>query len=195
MNFRNTLLAASVLFGACAGTANAGIIDEARIGLMAHNICVIDCKNAGEEDGPNINAEVTFKTPGFLEWAWSPNPYLMASFNTAGGTNFGGGGLQWSFPFAENWAFEPGIGYVIHDGELENPYPFGTVEHYLYGEEDHLFLGSEDLFRTSLAVTWYAGENWGAQLMYEHLSHGQILGSGRNQGLDNLGVRFVWKLD
>ena len=195
MSIRKTLLAASVLFGACAGTANAGIVDEVRIGVMAHNICVIDCKNANEEDGPNINGEIKFSTPDFLEWAWSPHPYLMASFNAAGGTNFGGGGLQWSFPFAGNWAIEPGIGYVIHDGELENPFPFGTPENYYYAQEDHLFLGSEDLFRTSLALTWYANENWGLQLMYEHLSHGQIIGEGRNQGLDNIGFRATFVLD
>ena len=31
------------------------------------------------------------------------------------------------------------------------------------------------------------------QGIYEHLSHGQILGEGRNQGLDEIGVRAVWK--
>jgi lipid A 3-O-deacylase len=37
------------------------------------------------------------------------------------------------------------------------------------------------------------GENWGLQLQYDHLSHGQILGNGRNQGLDNIGVRVYWQ--
>jgi hypothetical protein len=31
------------------------------------------------------------------------------------------------------------------------------------------------------------------QAVFEHLSHGQILGSGRNQGLDMAGVRVVYR--
>ncbi len=31
--------------------------------------------------------------------------------------------------------------------------------------------------------------------MYEHLSHGQILGDGRNQGLDNIGLRVSYSFD
>jgi lipid A 3-O-deacylase len=30
--------------------------------------------------------------------------------------------------------------------------------------------------------------------MFEHLSHGQILGKGRNQGIDNVGVRVIYRL-
>jgi lipid A 3-O-deacylase len=30
-------------------------------------------------------------------------------------------------------------------------------------------------------------------LIYEHLSHGQILGNGRNQGLDTLGLRVAYR--
>jgi lipid A 3-O-deacylase len=57
---------------------------------------------------------------------------------------------------------------------------------------NHVLLGSEDLFRTSLALTWKFSDTWGVQGIYEHLSHGQILGKGRNQGLDEIGVRAVW---
>ena len=49
--------------------------------------------------------------------------------------------------------------------------------------------GREDLFRTTLALTWDIGETWALQGIYEHLSHGQILGEGRNQGLDEIGMR------
>ena len=30
---------------------------------MPHNTCVIDCKNAYKEDGPNIEFEVSFDSP------------------------------------------------------------------------------------------------------------------------------------
>ena len=31
--------------------------------------------------------------------------------------------------------------------------------------------------------------------MYEHLSHGQVLGNGRNQGIDNIGLRVSYTFD
>jgi lipid A 3-O-deacylase len=58
-----------------------------------------------------------------------------------------------------------------------------------------VLLGSRDLFRTSLALTWDLSESFAVQGIYEHLSHGQILGSGRNQGLDEIGVRAVWRFN
>jgi lipid A 3-O-deacylase len=166
-------------------------VESVRLGVMKHNICVTDCKNADKESGVNINGEVRFDSPGFLQVIWSPKPYVMASVNTDGNTSFAGVGLQWDFNLTDHIVFEPGFGYVLHDGEVNNPYAAGTQQAVDFSE-DHVLLGSEDLFRTSLALTWKFSEAWGVQAMYEHLSHGQILGKGRNQGMDELGVRMVW---
>lgn len=174
-----------------AGTATAGLVEEARIGVMQHNICITDCKNADKEDGPNINAELVFASPDFLSWAFSPRPYVMASINTAGNTSFGGAGLQWAFNITDRLSFEPGLGYVLHNGETSNPFANGTPEAAVFAEEN-LLLGSDDLFRTSLAMHWQFSEKWGAEVLYEHLSHGQILGDGRNQGVDNIGLRLSY---
>lgn len=183
-----------VAFGAAmmlAPQAEAGV-DELHVGVMQHNICVINCKNADKEDGPNIELQVSFDSPGFLSWAGSPQPYVMASINTAGDTSFGGFGLEWRWDFAEKWALEPGIGYVIHDGELENPYPDGSPEAAAFADE-HVQYGSEDLFRTSLGLTYDFEGPFEGQLFYEHLSHGQILGDGRNQGVDQIGIRVGYQ--
>ena len=56
-----------------------------------------------------------------------------------------------------------------------------------------MLLGSRDLFRSSLALTWDMSNDFALQAIYEHLSHGQVLGTGRNQGLDEIGLRAVWK--
>ena len=173
-------------------TAQAGVVEELRVGLTQHNICVLDCDNADKEDGPNVSAELVFATPDFLDWALSPRPFLVGSINTAGKTSFGGAGLQWSFDLTETISIEPGIAYVIHDGATSNPFPDGDPRALTFSNENVL-LGSEDLFRTSLALTWHVNDQWGAQIMYEHLSHGQILGDGRNQGMDNLGLRLTYK--
>lgn len=181
-------------FGAAMMTApqaHAGV-DEIHVGVMQHNICVINCKNADKEDGPNLEVQVSFDSPEFLNWAFSPQPYIMASVNTAGDTSFGGFGLEWRWDFAENWALEPGVGYVIHNGELENPYPNGSPEAAAFAEE-HVQYGSRDLFRTSLGLTYDFAGPWEGQVFYQHLSHGQILGNGRNQGVDQIGLRFGYQ--
>lgn len=175
-----------------ATAANAQLVEEVRVGVLAHNICVTDCKNADKEDGPDVEAELVFASPDFLGWALEPRPFIIANINVAGETSYGGVGLVWNFDFAENWSFEPSFAYVIHDGETDNPFVTGTEEARIFGEEN-LLLGSEDLFRTSFAINRDFGENWGMQLIFEHLSHGQILGDGRNQGLDNLGLRAYYR--
>lgn len=189
---RRTALALSLTF-APALAAQAGPVDEIRLGVVAHNVCIANCDNANKEDGPNINGEIVFKSPEFLNIIWSPKPYVMGSVNTAGDTSFGGVGLQWDWEFAEGWAIEPGVGYVIHDGELTFPYPQGDPRNDPISATT-VFFGSRDLFRTSLSLNKDLGEKWGVQVMYEHLSHGQILGEGRNQGLDNIGVRVRYRL-
>ena len=166
-------------------------VDSVRLGVMKHNICVTDCKNADKEDGVNIDGELRFTSPDFLKVIWSPHPYIMASANSAGNTSFAGFGLEYDWEFIKGWHFEPGFGYVLHDGEKQNKYPSGTQAAVDYSSQ-HVLLGSRDLFRTNLALTVDLNDSWAVQAVYEHLSHGQILGSGRNQGLDEVGVRVVW---
>jgi lipid A 3-O-deacylase len=181
-------------FGAAlisAPAAEAGV-DEVHVGVMAHNVCVINCDNANKEDGPNIELQVSFESPAFLDWAWSPQPYVMASVNTSGNTSFAAAGLEWRWNFADNWALEPGVGVAVHDGETDNPFANGTPEAEAFSNE-HVLLGSDVLFRTSLGLTYDFSGPWEAQLYYEHLSHGQILATGRNQGLDEFGIRVGYQ--
>lgn len=181
-------------FGAAliaAPAAQAGVT-EVHFGVMAHNVCVINCDNADKEEGPNVEVQVSFDSPSFLTWAFSPQPYVMASVNTAGDTSFGGAGLEWRWDFAEGWALEPGFGMVVHDGETDNIYANGTPEAEEFNDE-HVLLGNELLFRTSLGLTRDFEGPWEAQLFYEHLSHGQVLATGRNQGLDEVGIRIGYQ--
>ena len=172
--------------------ANAQAIESVRLGVMNHNIQVTDGKNADKEGGVNLEGEVRFKSPSFLNSLGSPRPYLMASVNTDGNTSFAAGGLQWDIPLGDRWRIESGFGYAVHDGTVNNPYPSGSQAAVDYSA-DHVLLGSRDLFRSSLALTYDLGGSWALQGIYEHLSHGQILGSGRNQGLDEIGVRAVYR--
>ncbi|MEQ8557826.1 MAG: acyloxyacyl hydrolase [Henriciella sp.] len=177
---------------AVAQTADAQLVEEARVGVMQHNICVIDCKNADKEDGPTVEGELVFASPDFFKYLLGPRPYALASINTAGDTSYGAVGLMWNWDFAEGWSLEPSLGYAIHDGAVASPFPQGSPESNAFSQENVLY-GSEDLFRTGLAINRDFGERWGLQVQYEHLSHGQILGNGRNQGVDSVGLRAYWR--
>jgi lipid A 3-O-deacylase len=187
-------LVAAGLALAAACPAFAGPVEEFRFGVMAHNQCVTDCDNAYKEDGVNLNGELVLASPRVLRWAAEPRPYVMASLNTSGGTSYGAVGLTWAFALAPRWRFEPGFGYAIHDADrLDNPYRPEDPRRGPF-QETTLLLGSRDLFRTSLSLTREISESWGVQLAYEHLSHGQVLGEGRNQGLDEFGFRLQYRL-
>ena len=188
------LFAAFAAVSLVAPAAGADVLNSVRLGVMDHNIRVIDDKNADKESGANINGELRFNSPKFLGVIGAPHPYVMGSVNTDGNTSYGAVGLEWDWEFASGWHLEPGFGYALHDGELEAPYPDSDPRTGPF-LEDHVLLGSRDLFRSSLALTLDFSETWGMQLIYEHLSHGQILGSGHNQGLDELGVRLVYNFN
>lgn len=190
------------LFGSTLLLAVAGLvapahakIDELRLGAVGnirddHGEIV-----EGKQEGANVEIEIVSSSPDFLNLIGSPRPYAFGSIATdEGGVSFGGVGVLWRWEFADGWAFEPGFGYIVHDGEIDNPYADGTPEAAAFEEENQL-LGSRDLFRSSFALEREFGERFAAQLYWEHMSHGQILDSGRNQGLDYVGLRFLYRFD
>jgi lipid A 3-O-deacylase len=195
--FMKLKLFASALLLAVAGLAAPAHakIDEIRLGAV-NNIRddhgdIVD----GKQEGTNVEIEVVSSSPDFLNLIGSPRPYFFGSVATEdGGVNFGGVGLLWRWEFADGWAFEPGFGYVIHDGAIDNPHPDGTAQAAAY-EEEHQLTGSQDLFRSSFALEREFGERFAAQLYWQHMSHGQILDSGRNQGLDYVGLRVLYRFD
>lgn len=182
-----------VAFGALTSPASAKI-DEIRLGVV-HNLRldhgdIVD----GKEDGENVELEIASSSPDLLNIIGSPRPYVVASINTDDGVSFGGVGLIWRWEFADGWAFEPGFGYIIHDGEIDNPFAAGSAAAATF-EADHQLLGSRDLFRTSLALEREFGDHFAGQIYWQHMSHGQILDTGRNQGLDYVGLRFIYRLN
>ena len=181
--------AVGLTFGA---SAHAGAVDEVKVGLLAHDICIGNCKNADKEDGPIVDLQVNFRTPGFLHWAGGPHPYLALSPNVSGDTSFAAAGLEWRWEFADRWAVTPGLGYAVHDGETSNPFPNGSAKAAAFSA-DHVLYGSSDLFRVSAGLERELGDHWRAETYFIHYSHGQILGHGRNQGVDQAGVRINYK--
>ncbi len=178
--------------GAFTNSVQAGI-DEVRLGVVHHNIRTEDGDLVSpKEEGPNVEAELVFKSPDALKFIGSPRPYIMGSLNTRGETSFGGAGVYWRMALGPKWAFEPGFGYVLHDGENDIPLGLTPTQREAF-KAQHQLLGSRDLFRTTLALEREFTPRFATQIYYEHLSHGQIIGEGRNQGLDEAGIRFIFR--
>lgn len=189
-----TIFAAALAAVAGAGDQAHAAIDQLKIGVTAHNTPLFGERQAEDERGANVSAQVNFAAIEALSFLGAPRPYLNVSLNLDGNTNFGGGGLAWRIPVGSGWAVEPALGYVIHDGAKENPYASADPRAPAYSRETVLF-GSQDLWQSSVAISRRVGESWSAEFYYEHLSHGQILGTGRNQGLDNFGLRLGYRFD
>lgn len=172
--------------------APAAALDGIKVGVAAHNLCVTSCKNADKEAGPVVDVQLNFKSPGVLRIVGAPRPYLHVAPNISGETSFASAGLEWRWEVVDGWTISPSLGYAVHNGEISNPFPNGTPESTAYAQ-DHVLYGSRDLFRTSIGVGREFGERWGVEAYYQHYSHGQILGEGRNQGADQAGVRVGYR--
>lgn len=184
---------ASVMVWAGGPAAAGGLVEEIRLGVLDHDIDVINDGAGGKEGGFNLSPEIVFATPAFLEWAGSPEPYVHFSWNSDGGTNFGGFGLNWDADFNKTFFGEFALGYDIHDGVVDlNPDPSNPDRIRLAATR--AIMGSRDVFRIALGAGVHLNERWDAAVVLEHYSHGQILGDGKNEGLDNFGVRLSYKL-
>lgn len=167
---------------------------ELRLGMFGHDLTVGNIGAGGAEDGENLTMEAVLPSPAALRFLGKPRPYAQFSMNSASETNFGGVGLVWQTPRTRGGLFgEFGFGVVVHDGVLDvtdrapsDPYRIETAQ-------NRVLFGSRDLFRSTFALGTPVNSNWDLTAVFEHLSHGQILGSGRNQGLDTVGVRFARK--
>lgn len=184
---------AGLAMGAAMAVPAAASADEPglqlKAGLIAHNICLSSCNNAGKEDGPIVDVQLNFRSPGVLAIIGAPRPYVALAPNVSGDTSYAAVGLEWRWQFAEKWALTPGLGYALHDGATNNPFRNGTPQATQFNR-DHILHGSNDLFRLSAGVERRLGEHWSIEGVVLHYSHGQMLGHGRNQGNDQAGVRF-----
>ncbi|MCF6293670.1 MAG: acyloxyacyl hydrolase [Robiginitomaculum sp.] len=186
-----SLLACGLLLGLFSG-ASLAQVEEVRLGVFDHDVDVTGNKAGGKEGGVNIAGEVVFASPDFLTWAYSPRPFVNLSINTDGLTNFGGAGLAWQTDIGDKFFAEFDFGIVYHNGIVNlSPDPADPVRTRL--DTTRVILGSDLLFRPVFAFGIHVNDQWDASIVFEHLSHGQILGRGRNEGLDNIGIRLSRK--
>lgn len=187
---RSTAVRAALL--ACAGIALAaagaraegpGVIDEIKGGVLAHDI-TLGGKHV--ESGVDIDGEILFTSPAFLDVIGAPRPHLGAWVNSDGNTDAAYFGLTWGLPLirhivgAQDGLMLLGsLGGAVHDG---------------YTDELHAGrkrLGSTILFRESVELAYQITTVYSISLMVDHMSNANL--APHNAGITNAGVRVGFK--
>lgn len=169
-------------------------VAEMRVGTNIHDIEILGFgTNKEKENSGAINAEVVFEEPQFLKWALSPQPYIGGTYNLEGNTSYGGGGLLWRQGFGNKFYGDFSFGLVIHNGNLEFDRPTTPAESLIFQEQtrENIEFGSRILFRQQVALGYRFNETYSTEFFIEHLSHGRILSSRSNEGLDVIGGRIA----
>jgi lipid A 3-O-deacylase len=176
---------------------------EATLGVYAHGVTfigdLVGLGAAGREGGADV--QVGYRTGRIegLSFIRSPQAYAFVSINSENTSNFAAIGLSWRFRLADRLYFRHGMGLAYTDGKTGHP-P-ANVAGLTQAEIDRrteiyytrIDFGSKVLFAPEFALGYDLSDRLAVEASYVHLSHGQIFHSGKNQGLDDAGVRLVWK--
>jgi hypothetical protein len=193
-------LAALAATGALAWAGQASAA-ELMLGAYAHNIDLyVQGRHSGFERGADIQFGVRSDRIKPLRFIGAPQAHAFFSANTLGQSNFGAVGLSWPIRLNDRFYLRPGLGIAYTDGKTELPpsnepgLPPDEVERRLRLRHDRIGFGSHWLFEPEFNFGVRFGDRWAAELSWVHLSNGEILHQGRNQGLDDLGVRVIYAL-
>lgn len=185
---KGSRLAALAVILPLAGTGEAvaqggGIIDEAKIGVMAHDITL---GGRHLETGSDINLELLFSSPSFLSIIGAPRPHLGGWVNTDGNTDAGYFGLTWDWsPFkhivgkTDALTLLGSLGGAVHDGYEDSAPP------------NRKKLGSPVLFRESVEIAYQITPIYSISAMVDHISNANL--GSHNAGITNAGVRMGFK--
>ncbi len=173
-------------------TATAARADDVFGGFYGHGLGV-----AGREQD-SFDTMVGYRTNriGWLWWLGRPEAHAILSINNKYSTDFAAIGLDWRVQFSKQWYIRPGFGLAYTTGKAG--LPPSNVPGLTPAEENarlHLYytridFGDHYLFEPELAVGYNINQKWAIEASYVHLSNGQILHQGKNQGLDDAGLRL-----
>lgn len=166
----------------------AGIVDEVRFGIHAHDVDYAALPfRVGEwnlNQVEDISFDVLFTSPDLdaFRWIGSPRPDLGVTINLDGQDSIAHLGLTWHLPvFDTPFYLEGTFGGAIHNGYLTAS-PDSSQRHNF---------GCRVNFYERYGVGANLGETMTATLTYEHTSNNEWCDA--NQGLSNFGVRLGWK--
>ena len=188
-------LCAAVAALACAPAAHAGDVFG---GVYAHGLGT----DQSQEGGADIMLGVRSERIDALWFIGKPSIHLMIAGNTKVPTDFVAAGFNWPlYVFHTPFYIRPGIGFAGTTGEADvgNAFQPGIsaaeAQRRLHLAATRIDFGSHDLFEPEFAVGYKINARLKIEASYVHLSNGQILHSGKNQGLDDAGVRLAYKFN
>ena len=168
-------------------------------GVYAHGLGT----KQGQEGGADIMLGVRTERIDALWWLFKPAVHFMVSANTDVPTDFVALGFDWPIAIlhSQHWYLRPGIGLAGTTGEADvgSPYQPGITPQEAQRREHlaatRIDFGSHDLFEPEIALGYKINARYKIEASYVHLSNGQILHQGKNQGLDDVGVRLSYKFN
>ena len=191
-----------IVVGAALAAAVLGVCraEAAELWVGAYDHDVHDAMAIGRyEAGVQLGAGLIGGPLEPLRLLGRPSPYVLATVNTDGGTNYAAAGLSWRVPVGDRLYLRPGLGLAVHDGDVDVPSPYEptlTADQRRARFErgrDEIDLGARVLLEPELALGWRVSERVAVEASWMHVSHGRIAG-GQNPGLSDVGVRLVYGL-
>ena len=165
--------------GPAAAQSSAGIVDEAKLGVLAHDVGIF---GDNIEGGADIVGEVLFTSPEFFRIIGSPRPTLGASVNTAGKTDYAYFDFTWTATLWQPVLESKGglyiggfLGGAVHDGRLNS-----TVD----GDKA---LGTRALYHLGAELGYQVTPVISVEAYFAHLSNAGA--ASHNGGLNNIGLR------
>ena len=195
-------LAAAASGLALAAPASAG---EIIAGVFAHDVTfvgeAVGLGAAGKEGGANVHLGWrSDRLDSWPDWMRGPRAHVFISGNTEGDTSYIAAGLTWHIPLSDDgrWYVQPGMGLAVHDGYDLFPdfsEPGISPEEFdrrVALRSERIEFGSQIVFEPEISLGYRITDNVAVELSYVHLSNGQIFHQGKNEGLDEVGVRFLY---
>jgi len=110
-------------------------------------------------------------------------PHVFAAVNSAGKTHYAAAGI--SMKFGDKFFIRPGVGLALHTGSAKD---------YQDESNDELEFGSRILFEPELGIGARINGRMTIEASWVHMSNAQLFNRDQNPGIDNLGIRFAYKL-
>jgi lipid A 3-O-deacylase len=178
--FRIFVLSAVLSLAGTVASAQTGLIDELRLGVLRHDAGIF---GTHKEAGVDLNGELRFVSPDILKAIWAPRPHVGVSVNTIGNTSQAYAGLTWTFTLADGLVrandrlfLDVSFGGAVHDGDIHTE------------NDERKALGSRVLFHGALELGWAFTPGQSISILLDHMSNANL--GSKNEGLDNLGLRY-----
>jgi lipid A 3-O-deacylase len=163
--------------------APAPLIDEMKVGLLAHDVGFL---GHHVEGGADVNFEMLFTPPDIFRAIGSPRPTIGGEVNTAGNTDNAYFGLTWGITLIQNlfgWG-----GSIFANGTLGGAVQDGFTNHAPPGRKT---LGSPVLFHLGAELGYQVTPTVSVSAFLDHMSNANL--APHNAGITNAGARLGFK--